>query len=388
VQILSTRRLWPVLAASSLFAGCASDTGPTALDANPDSDQPTQDVLAAWLSIDLAEPPSYAAVAYPAHYDAQTLGRDNTPATNPVTDAGASLGRVLFHDTDLSLNRTTSCASCHVQAQGFSDPDQFSTGFEGGLTGAHSMRLANATFYEGDDMFWDRRATDLEDQVLQPVVDGTEMGFTDVAGGISALILRLEATPYYPILFEWAYGTDDVTEARLRAALAQYVRSIVSVGSRFDDAAAAAPNLGAPFASFSAEENLGKTLFLRPPDQGGAGCAGCHVPPTFALEGASRSNGLDLGETILFKAPSLKNVAVGAPFMHDGRFETLEAVIDHYDSGVRQGPALDRRLEASPGVPAVLGLSLAEKAALVAFLRTLTDTALLTDERFTDPFRN
>ena len=125
---------------------------------------------------------------------------------------------------------------------------------------------------------------------------------------------------------------------------------------------------------------------MQTPDQGGAGCASCHVPPTFALDEGSRSTGLDAGESVIFKSPSLKNVAVGSPFMHDGRFATLEDVVEHYDSGVQAGPALDRRLENAQGAPLVLGLSVAEKAALVAFLRTLTDTELLEDERFSNPF--
>jgi cytochrome c peroxidase len=169
---------------------------------------------------------------------------------------------------------------------------------------------------------------------------------------------------------------------------------MVSVNSRWDAGYAQVFNpqapdrgLGANVPGLSAEENRGKNLFLQPPPQGGAGCAGCHVPPTYSLAANSQSNGLDAGETRIFKAPSLKNVAVTGPYMHDGRLATLEQVVEHYVSGIQSGPALDNRLRGPGGQPQRLGLSAADKAALVAFLRTLTDNTLNADARFTDPFR-
>ena len=120
---------------------------------------------------------------------------------------------------------------------------------------------------------------------------------------------------------------------------------------------------------------------------GGAGCSACHAPPTFALTANSDSNGLDAGETTIFKSPSLKNVALSVAFMHDGRFATLDQVVEHYNSGVQAGPALDNRLKGPGGAPQRLNLSVADKAALVAFMRTLTDTSLNTDPRFSSPFR-
>jgi len=343
-----------------------------------------------WVAIDLERPLNYEAIEYPRHYDGNVLARDNAPATNPVTDEGAALGRVLFFDRELSVNRTMSCASCHAQENGFTDSNVLSEGFAGELTGAHSMRLANARFYVGDEMFWDRRADSVEDQVLQPIQDPVEMGFSAEAGGLPSLLQRMEGLAYYPILFDWAFGSPAITEARLQQALAQYVRSMVSTGSRFDVAfAQAAPNgpqAPATLPGFTAEENLGFQLFVRPPDQGGAGCARCHQSPTFALDDDSRSNGLDVGETTVFKSPSLKNVAVGGPYMHDGRFGTLEEVVQHYSTGVQPGPALDRRLLNRAGQPVRPGFSPTDVAALVAFMETLTDTDLLTAERFNDPF--
>lgn len=379
----TSRRFAAVVTTLSGLAACGGDaTGP---DGDTRSDA---EIVLQHVAVDIAAPANYALPAYPVHYGPPVLDRDNTPADNSVTDEGATLGRVLFYDRELSLNRTVSCASCHLQASAFSDPRVLSRGFEGGETGSHSMRLANARFYEGDDMFWDRRARDVEDQALQPVFDATEMGFTDEAGGLTALVERLSGLEYYPILFEWAFGTPDVTEDRMRRALAQYVRSIVSTGSRFDDALAQLPP-GPPqgdLPGLTSEENLGFRIFTRPRNQGGVGCAECHQLPTMALAVNSLSNGLDAGETTVFKAPSLKNVAVGGPFMHDGRFTTLEDVVRHYSGGIRNGPVLDRRLLAANGQPIRPNFTDGEVAALVAFMETLTDTQLLVDPRFSDPF--
>jgi len=166
------------------------------------------------------------------------------------------------------------------------------------------------------------------------------------------------------------------------------MRAMVSAGSRWDTAYASvfsptAPNraLNVNLPGFSAEENRGRQLFMKNANQGGVGCARCHEPPAFALDGDSRSNGLDAGETRIFKSPSLKSVGLDGPYMHDGRFATLAQVIEHYDRGVQAGPALDNRLRGGP-----LNLSAADEAALVAFLRTLDDTALLQDAKFSNPF--
>ena len=390
-----------VFALPILMMGCDASLGAATDPIEPPDADPLSDaqVIASHLSIDLAAPLSYSRHQFPRHYDQRIRDRDNTPDDNPITDRGATLGRVLFYDTQLSLNRTTSCASCHVQELGFTDSARLSEGFEGGLTGAHSMRLANANFYEADEMFWDRRADDLEDQSIQPILDATEMGFSPAAGGINALLTRVREQAYYPILFEDAFGSAEVTEDRMRTALAQYVRSIISTDSRFDQAFEAVtgpngPGQVATLPGLSAQENQGFRLFIQPPQAGGAGCASCHELPTFALDGNSRSNGLDAGETMIFKSPSLKNVAVTGPYMHDGRFETLLEVVEHYNSGVQPGPALDRRLTAGGpggpggrgGQPLRLNLTDAEKQALVAFMQTLTDTELLADPRFADPF--
>ena len=150
-----------------------------------------------------------------------------------------------------------------------------------------------------------------------------------------------------------------------------------------------APNRGlnATLPGFTAEEDRGRQLFITGKNAGGAGCATCHEPPTFAPDQNSRSNGLDAGETVLFKSPSLKNIGLSKAFMHDGRFSTLAQVVEHYNSGVQNGPALDNRLKDGAGAPQRLNLSAADKAALVAFMLTLTDTTLTSDPKFSNPFR-
>lgn len=352
------------------------------------------EIISKYLHIDLNAPGNYANPLYPVHYDANVLANDNAPSINTVTDNGALLGRVLFYDKNLSLNNTVACASCHIQQKGFTDDKRLSEGFTGGLTGAHSMRLANANFYTGERMFWDKRAADVEDQVTRPIKDHVEMGFDDSAGGIDSLLRKMRKLEYYPVLFKQAFGTSDITENSMKLALAQFVRSIQSTGSKFDEGFAqvfnpAQPNGAAnlPFPNFTQMENTGKNLFLAPPNAGGAGCAGCHQPPTFALAANSRSNGLDAGETVVFKAPSLKNIGVAGPYMHDGRFNTLNEVVEHYNSGIQLSPALDNRLVGPNGQPLRLNLNNNQKQALVAFLNTLTDNSLMADEKFGNPFK-
>ena len=334
---------------------------------------------------------NYAGINYPAHY-APIQNQTNTPANNAITNAGATLGRVLFFDVNLSVNNAVSCASCHLQSNAFDDPNRFSTGFDGGLTGAHAMRLLNAQFYLGEDFFWDRRAPSLEDQTTEPIQNSIEMGFDADHGGIDQLMTKMDGLEYYPELFLYVYGTSEITENRVQLALAQYIRSMVSTSSKFDTGYAQVYNPNAPdggvaqdFPNFTAEENLGKTLFINPPGQGGVGCAACHQAPSFALSENSRSNGLDADETTIFKAPSLKSVALSNHFMHDGRFNSLAEVVEHYNSGIQAGPALDNRLNPG-GNPLRLDLTQEQKDALVAFLETLTDDAMLQEAKFTDPF--
>ncbi len=346
----------------------------------------------AFLNLDTTNLANYAPVL-PAYYNAGVLADDNTPANNRATNAGATLGRVLFYDKALSLNNTVACASCHQQTQGFGDPQRFSRGFAGGQTTAHAMRLGNVRYYAPGSMFWDKRAATLEAQATQPIQHPVEMGFDAANGGLAALLAKMQALPYYPELFTLAFGSPAINEARIQQALAQFQRAMVATGSRWDAGYAqtfnpALPDAGlnSPIASFTAPEDRGRQLFMAGRGQGGLACAACHQPPTFALAANSRSNGLDAGETTVFKSPLLKSVSRSGAFMHDGRFSSLEQVVEHYNSGVQDGPALDNRLRAG-NAPRRLNLSEPDKAALVAFLRTLDDTALAGDPRFSNPFR-
>jgi len=358
-------------------------------------------LVAAYTNLNLNTPTNYTNPALAVHYDAALLATRNQTLTNLVTDKGATLGRVLFNDARLSFNNTKSCASCHLQTNGFVDQNQFSTGFAGGQTTAHAMRLGNVAFYRGKSMFWDKRATSVEDQATDPIQNATEMGFDAGHGGIAALITKMQALPYYPELFAWVYGDTAITTARIENALAQFQRSMISSDSKWDRAYAvvyaangnvnSGPNFGRSLAGnnipsanrFSDSEDRGRDLFMRAPNNGGKGCAGCHEPPTFSLDPNSKSNGLDLNESVIFKSPSLKNVALSGRFMHDGRFSTLEQVLTHYATGVKAGTARDNRLPVGG-----IAMTTQEQADMVAFLKTLTDTSLNTDARFLNPLIN
>ncbi len=236
------------------------------------------------------------------------------------------------------------------------------------------MALANAGFYQNGRFFWDERAATLEAQVLLPVQDPVEMGMT-----LPKLEEKLAAAGFYEPLFEAAFGTPEITSDRIARSLAQFIRSLVSANSRFDRSQESVLEL-------TPQELQGLRLF-----QNRAMCWACHLPNTFAGAGA-RNNGLDSVSADSgaghgrFKAPSLRNIAMRPPYMHDGRFATLEEVIEHYAQGVQLNPDLDPSLRMPSGTIRSLGLSVADRAALVAYLRTLTDSAFLVDPRFADPF--
>lgn len=336
---------------------------------------------------------NYAHPALPPSYLAPpVVNQDNTPATNPTTDLGATLGRVLFYDKRLSTNRTVACASCHQAQHGFSDPRKVSAGFDGSQGNRHAMRLVNARYYQRGHFFWDERANALEDQVLGPIQNPVEMGMT-----LPTLITRLSAETFYTNLFNQTFGSPVITTNRISQALAQFVRSMVSYQSKYDQ------GLRVGFTNFTAQESLGRQIFLG--QVGRATCAACHGTDSFTAPNIF-NNGLefpyvDTGvggvtgvaqQMGLFKVPSLRNIEVSGPYMHDGRFKTLEEVVDFYNSGVVDNPNLSPPLRTPPGpgvppgAPLRLNLSTDQKAALVAFLKTLTDTTLATDPKYQDPF--
>jgi cytochrome c peroxidase len=341
--------------------------------------------------IDLGTLENYANQGKPAY-----IQKDNTPAGNQITDAGATLGRILFYDKRLSHNNTVSCSSCHQQAHAFSDTAIASFGV-GGSTARHSTRLPNARFGTETHFFWDERAVTLEDQTTQPIKSAVEMGFSGTNGDppFSSLLSRLADIPEYPILFNFVFGSPAIDETRIQNALAQFVRSIQSFDSKYDAGRAQAPD-GAPFPNFTASENNGKQLFLRPAAQGGAGCAGCHRPPEFDIDPDSLNNGdilviaggTDLTNT---RSPSLRNLAgptgqLNGAFMHNAGFTSIAQVINHYAAIPGNNPNLDPRLRRPGGQVQQLNLTPQQRLDLEAFLLTLSGTAVYLEPKWSDPF--
>lgn len=350
-------------------------------------------------NITLEQLPNYAGQPVPTY-----ITRNNTGG-NSIVNEKALIGRVLFYDKNLSVDNTVACASCHQQSHAFSDASIASVGVNGS-TGRHSMRLVNARFAVETRFFWDERAATLEAQTTQPIQDHAEMGFSgrDGSPALADLLTKLKSKEYYQVLFRKAYNNTDITETRLQECLAQFVRSIQSFDSKYDAGRAGAPNDGAPFSNFTAQENQGKNLFLQPPQfaagglriGGGAGCGGCHRAPEFDIDPNSRNNGLiaKLGggtDVAVTRAPTLRDVmradgTLNGPLMHTGSMDVL-AMINHYNNGVTANgnTNLDPRLRPGGSVQN-LQLTQAEKEALIAFLRTLSGQQVYTDTRWSDPF--
>lgn len=336
------------------------------------------------------------------------ITNDNT-AGNNITDPKATLGRVLFYDKNLSINNTTSCGSCHLQKFAFGDTALASLGVENGRTGRHSMRLINARFSEEVKFFWDERAATLEEQTTKPIQDHAEMGFSGQNGrpNLSALLAKLQGIGYYQELFQFVYGDQTVTEPRLQECLSQFVRSIQSFDSKYDAGRSSVTADNQNFPNFSQQENTGKGLFQTNAQfnpggvrvGGGLGCGSCHAAPEFAIARNSGNNGIigvlngtgiDINNT---KAPSLRDLVgidgnPNTPMMHTGGIRTLQALIGHYGQiNIAAGNTrLDPRLTPN-GIGQQLNLNQTEVNAVMAFLKTLTGTAVYTDARWSDPFQ-
>ena len=348
-------------------------------------------------------PYDYTQASLPKYVRKHAAMYDNTPADNPITNHGATLGRVLFYDRQLSRNGTTSCASCHQQKLAFTDGKKVSVGFDRKAVTRNSMSLLNLRYYRRGKMFWDERAASLEAQVLMPIENKVEMGHR-----LPELTRQLQADPLYPPLFAAAFGSPQVTSERMARSLAQFIRALVAFRSKYDVGRDQVATVHDAFPNFSKQENYGKELFL-----GRARCAECHLEPQpgVPLDSAARQsafffiakptvNGVDsdvpkvdLGVAAAtqrredqgrFKVSSLRNILLTGPYMHDGRFITIEQVVEHYNWSVRPHPNLDPRLAdfAANG----LALPETEKVALIEFLGTLTDRQILSDPRFSDPF--
>jgi cytochrome c peroxidase len=328
------------------------------------------------------------------------FGRFEVPADNPLTEEAVELGRRLFYDPRVSGSNTVSCATCHVQQLAFTDGRRTSIGVSGKPLAFNSMSLANLS-WGPQHFFWNGRAASLEEQALVPIQHPDEM-----AQDLDELVAELSADPDYRALFRTAYGEIDATT--IARALASFERTMVSSNSRYDRFLRGEITL-------DAQEELGRKLFMAHPDTKvslrGGNCIDCHSQ--FLTAGFSTrhdgfsNNGLDdeahlqpgLQEVTgkaahrgLFKVPSLRNVALTAPYMHDGRFDTLEQVLEHYDSGIRQSSTLSPLIVEADNLGAgaegriSLHLTAAERAAIIAFLHALTDPDFVSAERFSDPF--
>jgi len=302
-------------------------------------------------------------------------------AQNPITEKGIEIGKDLFESKLFSRNNAVSCASCHSQSTSFSDSVAFSQGLYGGLTSRNSMPLVNLIYHQV--FFWDGRVVGLENQIFHPVRNGLEMDMTwpEVLDRLSQDTLGTNIRNYYETQF--------IDSNQVSQLMAQYIRSLISANSRFD-------KMRRGEIQFTLQEARGMFLFQNegpmPGEEvgNGADCFHCHTLETGLFTDLQfHNNGLDSEFTDLghnevtgnprdigtFKTPTLRNIEHSAPYMHDGRFSSLEEVIEHYNSGVVQSPSLDPKMKFSEG----LKLSQEDKDALLAFLLTLSDEDFLSN---------
>ncbi|QNF34043.1 cytochrome-c peroxidase [Adhaeribacter swui] len=310
----------------------------------------------------------------PAHFPEPVyLFTDNEPS-----QAGFELGRQLFYDPLLSRDGTVSCGTCHKQFAGFADLDHtVSHGIQDQLGTRNTPSLANLRWDKS--FFWDGGVTHLELVPLAPITNPVEMGES-----LSNVVRKLNRSPQYVKFFKKVFHQDSINSQQLFRAMAQFMGQFVSASAPYDQYVQGKTN------ALTATQVQGLAVF-------NSKCASCHTPGLFT-DLSFRNNGLDAdfkkdaGRQIItqlvadagkFKVPSLRNVAVSAPYMHDGRFRTLAQVLDHYSQGVKKSTTLDPVLaNAQPGIP----LSPEEKQQLLSFLDALTDKKFITDPRFADPF--
>lgn len=306
------------------------------------------------------------------------------PADNPQTVEGVALGKKLFFDTKLSADNTLSCAGCHNPANAFTDPRQFSVGIDGIAGTRNSMPLFNLAWNYNENFFWDGRANSIENQALMPVVDPIEMHNT-----WSNVAQTLQSDAEYPEMFEAAFGTQIIDSVLVSKAIAQFERTLISADSKFDRYLAGTEEL-------TESELNGLNIFL---DENRGDCFHCHGNPNNPLwtDNIFHNNGLDANpadrgrglvtgdprEFGQFKSPSLRNLAFTAPYMHDGRFQTLEEVINHYSEGLVYSETIDPLMKKvdEGGV----GLTEQEKADLKAFLLSLSDPGFINNPDFQPP---
>lgn len=317
----------------------------------------------------------------------------NTPGYNPTTIEGVKLGRHLFYEKMLSSDSTVSCGTCHQQSLSFTDGLDFSVGV-GGMTDRSSMSITNALW--NHSFFWDGRAATLEEQALGPIQNPVEMNLT-----LTEAVNRLQASAFYEELFYEAFGSKTITAERIGMAISQFERTLISKNSKFDQYKNGQYVM-------DTSEYRGLELFFTHPEPTiglrGGNCADCHGS-ALTFQGGFHNNGLDtvfsdLGRENVtglssdrgkFKAPSLRNIALTAPYMHDGRFSTLEEVLDHYNEHVKRSTTLDALIQnitnkasAGPEVDS-LYLTEIEKEQIIVFLHLLTDSTFICNPEFSDP---
>lgn len=322
----------------------------------------------------------------------------STNRINVGSDDKATLGRVLFYDTRLSATNEVSCASCHKQELAFSDNEDLSDGVREFKTKRNSLPLASSpslvASYSGQvsssAFGWDHSHEDSKRQTLAALLDSNEMGNLD----LGTLKQKLWADPVIQILTKKAFGNLSITNDQLLASLDAFMNSIGAFETRFDEAIKTNETFSSSgyLASFSEQENRGKNLYM-------TNCSTCHGFKFDIQQKLIANNGLSLkykdkgvgilkGDAFngLFKVPFLRNIALTGPYMHDGRFETLAEVIDHYSADIQAHPNLSFELLERSGKAKKMNFSQDQKEALIAFLHTLTDETVITDEKFSNPF--
>lgn len=321
---------------------------------------------------------------YPLHFG----GRFSIPEDNPMTEEGIQLGRMLFYETKLSKDNQISCASCHQQELAFTDGKKFSEGVDGGITKRNSMSLANLLWVR--NFFWDGRAEGLEAQAVFPLTDPHEMGQS-----LEVSVQKLKEHETYPELFENAFESSVITKDRIIKALAQFERTLISADSPYD-------RFLAGNYTPTEQELRGMELFRTGPqvEMGGSNCEHCHGSPKMFKE-LFHNNGLDQNPTDIgrmeftseatdlgrFRVPTLRNIALTGPYMHDGRFETLAEVLDHYSDHIQVSETLSPFIGVlkNPTGGRGIGLSAQQKEDLLAFLNMLTDSTFISNPAFSNP---
>lgn len=359
---MNIKLLLAIAAVTSVLIGCKKNTGVAVYDETPYN----------WNIIN------------------NTLPIPSLPEDNLLTLAKVNLGRMLFYEKGMSLDGTVSCGSCHNQENAFSDVNQFSEGVGGALGGRQAMAIFNMAWHD-NEFFWDGRAHLLRDQALGPIENPVEMKET-----LENVVIKLKERGY-GYKFQKAFGSSTITPLNISLALENFMMSIVSDDSKYD-------RYLAGLATLTASEERGRVLFFGEyneffPATSGADCAHCHAGNNFEND-LYMNNGLDTDANFIdfgredattsiedrakFKVTSLRNIEVTGPYMHDGRFQTLEEVVDHYNANVQNSSTVDPALLGTTSTGLMLDAQ--EKIDLINFLKTLTDNTFLTNIEYSDPF--